>query len=62
MQQWEYKIVDFDPAKKIHIDILNGFGSDGWELCHVSEAQFIFKRSKDTDGWKSIPEQEIKIT
>ena len=43
MTKWEYKIIS--KALTLNDSELNKFGSEGWELCGVSDYQCVFKRS-----------------
>ncbi len=56
MKKWEYKLIIFkEPIAENHLEMLDGLGTDGWELISVvsvgrggfgqtSSSRFYFKR------------------
>lgn len=45
MTKWEYMVIDRQiKPSNVKVDTLNIAGRKGWELIHVEEGCFIFKR------------------
>ena len=46
MKKFEYKVEKVPKIKNFKelIDFLNYYGDDGWELCVMSEEDFLLKR------------------
>lgn len=52
MKKFEYKIIRFTAGKLTELDILNGLGKEGWEVCgvlfHLQVLYYYVKREKPT--------------